>query len=122
MANINNSSLKQWPLTESETLISFEAWRSNLVYRLNSDPKFAIFLLEGVAWQKHARAPGDTRGLQSDLLPADDPDNPNGPNPAGFTAAQKVQNLDLMLQQIANFCPIISRRTIIYESTSISSV
>ena len=122
MANINNSSLKQWPLTESETLISFEAWRSNLVYRLNSDPKFAIFLLEGVVWQKHARAQGDTRGLQSDLLPADDPDNPNGPNPAGFTAAQKVQNLDLMLQQIANFCPIISRRTIIYESTSISSV
>ena len=119
--NVNNSSLKQWPLTENETLISFEAWRHNLVYRLNSDPRFAIFLLEGVEWLKLSRIPGDTRGLVADVLAAVD-DNAPQPDPAGFTAAQKARNLDLMLQQIANFCPVISRRTIVNEATSITSV
>ena len=88
--------------TLNETLISFKAWRHNLVYRLNSDLRFAIFLLDGVEWSKLSRIAGDTRGLVGDLL------DPVGhaaaqPDQAGFTAAQKVRNLDLMLQQIANF-------------------
>ena len=120
--NVNNSALKQWPLTENETLISFEAWRHNLVYRLNSDPRFSIFLLDGAEWLKLSRLHGDTRGLVGDP-PIDNGDGHGPqPDPAGFTAAQKVRNLDLMLQQIANFSPVISRRTIVNESTSITSV
>jgi len=42
--NINNSAPKQWPLTQNKTLTSFEAWRSNFVYRLNSEARFALFL------------------------------------------------------------------------------
>ena len=38
------------------------------------------------------------------------------------TAAQKVAQLDLLLGQIANFCPIISRNTIVKNSTSIESI
>ena len=114
--NVNNASLKQWPLSEQESLITFESWRSNLLYRLNSDARFAVFLRDGIEWLKFSRLPQDTRGLVGDVLPD------NQPNPAGYTAAQKVLNLDLMLQQIANFCPVISRRTIINESTSITSV
>ena len=111
--NVNHSALKQWPLFENESLITFESWRSNLVYRLNSEPRFAIFLLEGVEWRKVSRVPGDTRDLVSNLLPGNHEENLNDPDPNGFTAAQKVRNLDLMLQQIANFCPVISRRTIL---------
>lgn len=47
---------------------------------------------------------------------ADDP----GEN--GRTAAQKVTQLELMLGQIANYCPIISRSTIVKNSTSINSI
>jgi len=113
---VNNSAPKQWALTENETLTSFEAWKSNFTYRLNSEARFAIFLVDGSTWNKKARGQGDVRGLLPDLG-AD-----NAPDPNGYTAAQKVHNLELMLGQIANFCPIISRRTIVHDSTSLSSV
>ena len=38
------------------------------------------------------------------------------------TAQQKVNILELMLGQIANFCPIISRNTIVKNSTSVESI
>lgn len=38
------------------------------------------------------------------------------------TAAQKVAHLELMHGQIANYCPIISRNTIVKNSTSIESI
>ncbi|XP_060568064.1 exportin-5-like, partial [Ruditapes philippinarum] len=38
------------------------------------------------------------------------------------TAAQKVIYLELMLGQIANFCPIISRNTIVKNATSIKTI
>ena len=107
MAHDTHGARKQWPLSEEETLISFEAWRHNLLYRLNLDARFSIFLLDGVVWNKKSRAAADVRGLVAD---------------DAFTAAQKAANLDLMLQQVANFCPIISRRTIVHESTSIQTV
>ena len=107
MAHDAHGARKQWPLSEEETLISFEAWRHNLVYRLNLDARFSIFLLDAVVWNKKSRAAADVRGLVAD---------------DAFTAAQKAANHDLMLQQVAIFCPIISRRTIVHESTSIHSL
>ena len=65
--NVNHSALKQWPLSENETLITFESWRSNLLFRLNSEPRFAIFLLDGVEWRKVSRIAGDTQGLVVDV-------------------------------------------------------
>ena len=38
------------------------------------------------------------------------------------TAAQKVTQLELTLGQIANFCPVISRNTIVKNSTSVSCI
>ena len=38
------------------------------------------------------------------------------------TAQQKVAHIQLMLGQIANFCPIISRNTIVKNSTPMSSI
>ena len=38
------------------------------------------------------------------------------------TARQKVNFLELMLRQIANYCPVISRNTLVKNSTSIQSV
>ena len=38
------------------------------------------------------------------------------------TAGQKVAALELMLGQIANFCPVISRNAIIKGSSSLNSI
>ena len=38
------------------------------------------------------------------------------------TATQKVAQLELMLGQIANFCPVISRASIVKNSTSIEQI
>ena len=38
------------------------------------------------------------------------------------TAQQKVSLLELMLGQIANYCPVISRNTIVKNSTSLSDI
>ena len=38
------------------------------------------------------------------------------------TAAQKVINLELMLGQMANYCPVISRNIIVKNSTSVNRI
>ena len=87
-------------LGREETITSFESWKGQLIYNLNLDPNFAPFLVAGFNWEKKGRS-----------------------NPLrGLTSGQAVVNLDLLLTQIANYCPVISRSTIIKNSTSIESV
>ena len=102
---------KQWCLTKTETVTSFENWRQNLLYILSLDPQFAPFLVEGGTWQKKSKA-NPLRGF------TDDPSSSTNRR----TAQQKVNMLELMLGQIANYCPIISRHTIVKNSTSVDSI
>ena len=102
---------KQWSLIKTETITSFEAWRQNLQYTLSLDQNFSIFLVDVSSWLKE-NATNPTRGLTSDAQGV----------PNRRTSEQKVSHLELMLGQIANYCPIISRNTIIKQSTSISSI
>ena len=105
----SNRAPKQWSLTKNETITTFEAWRQNLQYSLSLDANFAPFLANTFTWvKKSSTAPN--RGLESD---GDDV-----PTTRRRTAFQKNLHLDLMLGQIANFCPAISRSS----SQSISSV
>ena len=104
---------KQWALTKIETITSFEAWRQNLQYTLSLDPNFASFLVEGTSWLKKSSTT-PLRGF------ADDGDNI--PEASRRTAAQKSTHLELMLGQIANYCPIISRNTIVKNSTSVNQI
>jgi hypothetical protein len=103
---------KQWSLTKTETINSFENWKSNLIYVLSLDNNFTDFLRDGATWQKKGAAAN--RGLQADGEPIAEP--------ARRTAAQKAASLDLMLGQIANFCPVISRNRIIKSSTSLNDI
>ena len=102
---------KQWCLTKVETVNSFENWKQNLVYTLSLDPNFAPFLTDTSRWEKKTKS-APLRGFTND------PDGTTG----GRTAQQKVNMLELMLGQIANFCPIISRNTIVKNSTCISDL
>ena len=106
-----NRAPKQWSLTRQETITSFESWKQNITYILSLDASFASFLLPNTTWLKKTRA-APLRGLT---------DDPEG-TPNQRTAAQKAAHLDLMLGQIANFCPVISRNTITKNSTSIESI
>ena len=91
----SNRAPKQWSLSKDETITSFEAWRQNLLYILSLDPNFAHFLLEETTWQrKTSNQP--TRGS------ADDGEDVPG--------------------QIANFCPVVARNTIVKNSTSMQSI
>ena len=104
---------KQWSLTKQETITSFEAWRQNLQYTLSLDQNFAGFLVDDVTWLKKTNAQ-PLRGFQND---GEDVAEANR-----RTAAQKCTHLELMLSQIANYCPVISRNTIVKNSTSIKSI
>ena len=46
---------KQWPLTRSETINSFENWKQNLAYTLKLDPAFANFFVQGTKWGKRSK-------------------------------------------------------------------
>lgn len=104
---------KQWCLSKRETITSFEAWRQNLEYTLSLDANFAPFLVAGFTWLKKT-ALQPLRGL------TDDPQET--PEANRRTAQQKVTQLDLMLGQIANYCPVISRNSIVKNSTSVNSI
>lgn len=104
---------KQWPLGKEESITSVKNWRQNLVYTLSTDANFAPVLVPDAEWlKKSPSAP-----LRS-LTPTMAPNNTT----VIRTAEQKVAFLELMLGQIANYTPIISRRTIVNKSTSMSYV
>ena len=47
---------KQWSLSKTETVKSFENWKQNLVYTLSLDSHFAPFQADGVTWGKKTKA------------------------------------------------------------------
>ena len=95
---------KQWLLTN---------WKQNLQYTLSLDANFAPFLITGITWGKKTRTAGN-RNLTDD--------GADVPEAQRKTAAQKLIQLELMLGQIASFCPVISRNSIIKNSTSINDI
>ena len=110
---------KRWCLEKVETINSYENWQENQVYVLSRDINFSPFLLPDqlgneVKWAKKTST-NPNRGFTDDAHAADDP-------PVGLTAAKKVLHLETMLNQIANYCTVISRATIVKSSTSMRSV
>ncbi|CAB4026150.1 Retrovirus-related Pol poly from transposon opus, partial [Paramuricea clavata] len=108
-----NRAPKQWSLTKQETITSFEAWRQNLQYTLSSDPNFAPFLIDGVTWLRKTTA-SPLRGFENDADTVSEARR--------RTAEQKAAQLEFILGQIANYCPVISRNTIVKNSTSLSTI
>ena len=81
-------------------------------YTLSMDTNFASFLVDGFFGQK-------TKATLSRGFVNDDADIHEA---IRRTSAQKVSHLELMLGQIANYCPVISRNTIVRNSTSITCI
>ena len=104
---------KQWCLTKIETVNTFANWRQNLIYTLSLDKNFAPFLVSGTKWEKKTKTTTH-RGFANDGEEVIEANRK--------TREQKVSMLELMLGQIANYCPIISRNTIVKNSTSIDNI
>ena len=110
-----NRTRKQWPLEVSETITSFERWKSNLVYNIRQDASFAPFI--NSSWNKFSKKETNKyRGLLDDT-DATEPDKNKQKN-----RAAKLADLELMLEMVANWAPIISRQSIIKHSTSLESI
>lgn len=104
---------KQWSLLQNESINSFENWRQNLVCTLSLDSKFAPFLADGTTWGKKTKTQS-LHGLTKD--------GETIPLSKHCMAQQKVNFLELMLGQIANYCLVISLNILVKNKTSIHSV
>ena len=123
-------SRKLWALTTTETFTSYMNWQENLIYVLGLDNRFTRMIADDFEWED---GDADDHGFIDDVVPVpaegvaaqnNAPNNAQNkaPNNAIQTAAQKVRALHLMLGQIANYCNVISRHQILYESTSLNSI
>ena len=83
------------------------------MYTLSLDTQFAHFLLDGATWLKKIKN-SPLRGFTDDGSSVSEGSH--------RTAQQKVSILELMLGLIANYCPVISRNTIVKNSTSMGSI
>ena len=101
---------KQWILTKQESITSFEAWKGNLLYRLSLDKTFKPFL--DITWEKWSKT-RPHRGFTDDTT---------GRAASRRTAAEKAATLELLLGQVANYCPVIARNTIVRSSTSLQQI
>lgn len=102
---------KQWQLTKNETITSYESWRHNLIIILSLDTNFIPFL--EATWQKQT-AINPHIGLT---------DNGSSvPEAKRLTAVQKNRHLDLLLGQIASFCPVILRNSTVKHPTSLNDI
>ncbi len=100
---------KQEVLKENETISSFCAWQSSLLFYLSENNKYAWFLDPTSTWQRKSIT---NRGLVNDQEPV--------PEGERKTAAQKNIVLERMLAIIAQFSPPLLRNDIIKKSTSLS--
>ena len=103
---------KQWSLTKTGTIPSFESWRQNLVYTLNLDSNYTQFLVSRVHWEKKTmQSPTVVFKMMLKLYK----------RPVARrrrTKEQKVTLLEMFLGQIPNYAPIISRNTIVKKTVS----
>ena len=94
---------RQWILTENESYRTFETWKTNLMTILALEEAFTPFLKPDVIWGRKKKT-NPLRGFQ------------------GTDAAQQVATLETMLGLIAKYAPVISRGTVVKNSTSLKSV
>ena len=114
MANHNNHQPgfrppKQEVLTENDTISSFTAWQSSLLYYLSENDQYARFLGPRYVWQKKSVV---NRGLVAEVEPVPEADRK--------TAVQKNIILKRMLNIIAQFSPPLLRNDITEKSMSLN--
>ena len=99
-------------LSDRESLSTLEIWRQNVIYHLGLNAEFKPYLADTVTWGKKSKA-NPNRNLQNDTV---------GDMNVRKTAAEKSVIVDLLLSQIANFCPLIPRNDIVKDCADLNAV
>jgi len=97
---------KQWRLSKSEDLVSFESWKFNIIYTLKKEQNFAPFFRHNVQWLKKKADP-NRRGLQKR---------------GDKSGEERADDLEQMLGCVASFCPVIKSKTIVENSRCLEDV
>ena len=87
-------------LTESESLTSFEDWRTGLEFYLSQETKFQAFLKSDAVWTKSGTT-SENRGLES---------------------ADQLRSLNQFLGVIAGLSPPLLHGDIINDSTKLTDI
>ena len=120
---INRDGPNGSPSACTETMVPYQDGDCNFLWELASKPRVYPFLRRSVrsfsllidraTWLKKSKN-SPLRGFTDD--------GSSVPEASRNTAQQKVSKLELMLGQIANYCPVISRNTIVKNSTYMGSI
>ena len=124
-------SLKHGPkprsLTPHESINSIEIWKNNVLYGLRLNVDFRPYLVDGFVWgKKSTRRP--TRSLSDSVSHIDEYEHPQtkikveAHDEITKAKEDKALEVDLMLDQIANFAECIPRNDIVRDSASLEEV
>ena len=114
-------------LTPNETLNSLEVWKCNILYGLRVNEAFRPFLVDGFVWGRKSKTT-PYRSLKDDVVQHAAVEGTNGSivTPAREeivkTREDKAYDVDLMLDQIANYAECIPRNDIVKDSESLEVV
>ena len=107
------------PLGEEESISSVERWRQNVLYHLRLNEEFRPYLKDNVVFGKKSKSQ-PTRSF-TDEVKVEKVDG-NDVTTVVSSAEDKCFVVDLMLDQVSNFCPLIPRRDITHDSATLLEV
>lgn len=111
-------------LTTKETLASLETWKQTVLYGLRLNPDFRPYLNEQFVFGKKSRT-RPNRSL-ADTVRTDEVEDANGEVRQTIqiikSKEEKLIDVDLMLEQIANYATNIPRQDITKDSSSLADV
>ena len=116
---------KVWTLTTSESVSSLEAWKANVLYglRLNSD--FRDYLDDSFEFGRKTKQ-SPYRNLQDiykkEFVTEGDPPEKKEVLVKIKSKEERAVEVELLLEQVANYCPHVPRTDIVKDCGSIKEV
>ena len=96
--------------TQLRSIAEFETWRHSVLYNLRLDGEFKEYLESGYKFGKKSNAT-PLRELK-----------PSGTGDTLKTAETKCAEVDMMLSQISQFCPVIPHNDIVRDCATLDEV
>ena len=114
-------------LTSNETISSLETWKSTVIYGLRLNPDFREFLVEDFVFGTKSKA-NPTRSLLDTFTKETVSETFEGKTTTKEVMVlrkskeDRVYEVDLLLDQICNYCPNIPRNDLTKDCASLSEV
>ena len=115
---------KVQPLTTKETVSSLEAWKANVLYGLRLNPNFKEYLEDGFVFGRKSRN-SPCRDMLDIFRKETITDEENKRKEVMIKEKSKEDRcaeVDLLLEQVANYCPHVPRADIVKDCSSMKEV